>query len=441
MVTDGKITAPVGLASTANFFGVASDVMTVCQASAINKWAKYKPIALSSMGKTDTPASLTEAQRKAADYGLTYKYAHAASKSELPDKIDEVCGDNGSWTYTKPVSGTDYARLDDFANPNDWTGKAGYYHNSQAPCESTELTTTKYDATSPKDIYVTFVDGMTAASLGQLCLNEFGIYDSVLGRSYLCLALKSGSEWYYIFSRDTLANMVTWTDSTPQASVPFITTSSLFPPFQDISEGGKKVFPVRLFLIDLYDAFSGSVPSTYPGGCIAQSSLAATHYNIYSLPLKDMSETVASFEVYKPASATSLVYGYDVAVGSSTTVVTITVTNDTTSQATLKELFVYIMADFTFNYGQADEDVHTAADEWVSSGRKETGGITADGLWGTGVYAAYGAAAITSGVIAAKATKTFTIEFQATSDAFGYTYENPVIFGCANDTKSGRRNF
>ncbi len=437
-ITDDKFKAPLGVKAAANYFGVGTDTFSVCAASKINMWAKHKPIALSSMGLSDTPASLTAAQKKAANYGLVYKTAYASSKSQLPDKIAEVCGDNGMWTYTKPTAGTDWARLDDFLNPEGYDTKVGYNQDSVAPCESTELTTTQYEINTPKDITVTFCDGLTADSIGQLRLDQLGIYDSVLGRSYLCLAVKSGSEWYYIFSEQPLADMVTWTDSTPMAEVPLV-TNPLFTPFADITEGGSKSVSVRLFLIDLYGAFDGSVPDSYKGGCISQTSIAAKAYNLYSLPLADMTQTEAVFKMYWDASTSSLVYGYEASVGSSTTTVTITVTNATSSAATIKDMFVYLMADFTFNYGGAEAEVDAALTEWTDSGGKETGGINASGTFGTGVYAAYGAAALGGGAIAAGETKTYRITFPGIADAFGYSYENPVIYCCANDTKNGRK--
>ena len=116
MVTDGKITAPVGLASTANFFGVASDVGTVCTASMINKWSKFKPI------KLDAAGYATRTARDIAFYNAWYGLGTASKKAASYSEIFS----NTAQKYTRQTpSLNQWFRLDDFE---------GYNHASPVPC-------------------------------------------------------------------------------------------------------------------------------------------------------------------------------------------------------------------------------------------------------------------------------------------------------------------
>ena len=424
MVTDGKITAPVGLASTANFFGVASDVMTVCQASAINKWAKYKPIALTSMGKTDTPASLTEAQRKAADYGLVVTTATSSGKTGLPTAFKAVTGSNAAWAYKARTAGTDYARLDDFVG----------YDNATSPICETSTLGDNYKTDTVADLTLWFTNSSTA----HINFNELGSFGT-LGNCYLCFAFQYGSAWYYIFSDGTVDEIVTagdgWSGEQPGVSLPVI-TNPLVAPFSSIPAGKTVSFTGYLFLIDLARAL-GTVPSSYKGGCISETTLTDTNYNVYSLPLVDAVDTMNTFTVQHPAAATYLDYDYTISVGTITTV-TITVKNETSSATTIQNLFIYLTA-YDVKISDDYSDVMTRIDEWQDSGAKYTSGISFSGSMGTGVYAKYGAAISGSYAIAAKSTRTFTITFDTEYDDFGNFYdEDAGVAVCAQDSLSGR---
>lgn len=424
MVTDGKITAPVGLASTANFFGVASDVMTVCQASVINKWAKYKPIALASMGKTDTQATLTEAQRKSAEYGLTVKSANSMSTSGLPDAIKKVTGEAGLWTYLSPVTGTDYARLDDFT---------GYEHASVPPCQDSTISDS-YDTSQTKSLTVYF----SSSSDPKIRFDELNSY-STLGNCYLCLAFQYNSVWYYIFSTDTVTNLVTtWSDEQPSVDIPVI-TDPLSAPFSSLTKGKATKFTGYLFLIDLISA-CGTVPDSYKGHCISATNLANHNYYVYSLPFANAADSLANFSVTRPTDAsTGLTYSYELSVGTSTTTITLTATNNTKAAATVSNLFVYLMSEAVYDSSDF-ADVETEEHKWSSAGTKYTTGISFTGTFGTGVYARYGAAISNSSItIAAGKTQTCTITFNAVADAFGNEYnEWADVAICAQDSVKGR---
>lgn len=452
-IDNGYITAPIGLADVAAFFGTATDIGPVCITSIINKWAKYKPIALSTLGLSDTPEGLTEAQRKAANWGMVTTTAKSTSKADLPDKILAVCGSAGLWTYKRPSVNTDWTRLDDFANPNGWKTLVGYDHTATAPCRETDLGS-DYETNKAADVTVWFSDRGKTAYPGQLHFDElkdFGTaaqvsaHQNCLRNCYLCLAFKSGTEWYYIFSEDTVDNMVTtafssgWDDEDPSVNVPVIITDNVFAPFKAISSGGSQQFTGYLFLIDLDEAFSGSVPTSYKGGCISQSALASHAYRLYALPVGNPEHTMAKFNVSVPAGAYHLGYNYTIAVDTNTTVITVEVVNDTARPAVLSRLFVYLASENTFDSGDYNS-VLAKAEEWENSGTVYSGGISlSDGEQGPGVYAAYAAASVNSETIPSGGKKTFTFTFNGTTDAFGYSYNEYawVMIG-AQDSIDGR---
>ncbi len=444
ITTDGKMTAPLGVKAVANYFGVSTDVFSACTAGTINKWAKHKPIALASMGLADTPASLTADDKKAANYGLTYKSVTAADSSELPTAIAQVCGNDGLWTYTKPVAGKDWARLDDFLNPDGWADKTGYDPDAAAPCVSSDIEKTFPTAPTGTGIEVDFTERGATDYPGQIRFNELGIFAEALGQSYLCLLFKYGSVWYLVFSEDTVGNLVDWNSSDPFARLVLI-TDPLFTPFSSIPSGTERSFFGYLCLIDLNEAFPGGVPD-YPGKCLALSEMdPSPAYTVYSLPFSDMKYSKGTFKVSQSGGVSALEYTYGISVGTSSTTITITVANNTTTVRTIYEMFVYIMSwDVYFDGGvDVNEKVNT---EWIEEGVKYPEGIQADGMYGEGVYAAYGAAFSTAQTIAAGATKTFTVTFNSVTDAFNMPYnENAKVYGCARDsvstTMNGRRTF
>lgn len=446
-ITDDKFKAPLGVKAAANYFGVGTDTFSVCAASKINKWAKHKPIALSSMGLTDTPASLTAAQKKAANYGLVYKSAVAASDSELPDAIAEVCGEEGLWEYKKPVIGFDWARLDDFLNPEGYSTIVGYDHDAAAPCPSSNLETTLRTTNIGAGIDVYFTGRDAATYPGQIRFNELEIFDECLGRSYLCLAFKYGSMWYYLFSTDTLDNVVKgngggWGDTAPWANLTLI-TNPLYTPFGRIPMGGTRSFTGFLFLIDLYDAFGGDVPDTYKGALLTQSEIDNLSYTVYSFPFTDKKYAMNTFKVYNPHSSSALDYSCTFYIDASDVRVVISVTNGTNIQHTIRQLFVYIMAYETYMHGSVEDFVEQAAiTDWLASGYVAPTGIEMVGSYGWGVYAAYGKAFSGAQTIAVGETKTYTITFSGVTDEFGNNYDMDMkVYGCANDSVSDRTTF
>lgn len=114
--SNGRITAPVNTDDVSAVLAVNShDVKTLCMASSINKWAKYKPEVI------DTPASITLVQRKLNNFGLSPSAVYA-SKSAFINAVNAGTF-NGGWGYTA-VAGVAWGRLDDFV---------GYYNGATPP--------------------------------------------------------------------------------------------------------------------------------------------------------------------------------------------------------------------------------------------------------------------------------------------------------------------
>lgn len=113
------ITAPVGLADIANALGTTSqDLGTLCTHTAIDKWARYKPVNHSALGY------VTEQERKALNFGLSASTFQMAGACSLPAY---------AWNYTRP-SGR--YRAFDFVKMNGSTPSTtiGYKRESVAPC-------------------------------------------------------------------------------------------------------------------------------------------------------------------------------------------------------------------------------------------------------------------------------------------------------------------
>lgn len=137
---NGNISAPVSIRDLQVCFSNSStDLGTLCLASNINKWARYKPIRYNKVGV------ITEAERRSVNYGLYIK--PQANDDIYLVGIVRAClfNPNGNyWVYQQPrgANWNEPYRLSDFAkNPND-SGQtiniAGYQSVANPPF-TTEL--------------------------------------------------------------------------------------------------------------------------------------------------------------------------------------------------------------------------------------------------------------------------------------------------------------
>ena len=112
-VTNGIVSAPVSIYDIQHVLGNgSSDLGTLCRASQINKWAKYKPERLNKIG------IITHAERRAHMFGFT-KYAQPYNETSL---LNPAKNYGQYWGYSKPRGGdsNEPYRLTDFVkNPSD----------------------------------------------------------------------------------------------------------------------------------------------------------------------------------------------------------------------------------------------------------------------------------------------------------------------------------
>lgn len=117
-VNNGKVSRPVSISDIATAIGLDSqDLGTLCRSALVNMFSKYKSII--PFGQ-DTPEELTEAQFKAANFGLIINGYNGF-------KVD------GAWAHNRPGTTVMFRDLD-FGGPPG--ADYGYDHNEEAPLKS-----------------------------------------------------------------------------------------------------------------------------------------------------------------------------------------------------------------------------------------------------------------------------------------------------------------
>ena len=146
MAYDGisKITGPVSIADIRRALGVTSvKAGELCTSSAINKWAKFKPVV-----KAGIVRQLTYEELSNAKFGLTpivnstlYGKSDASDTTTSPvsstSELEDVLNSNQQWTYAPPTGGMAAPyRLTDFAPTSDKMSlNYGYHHQTPPPIE------------------------------------------------------------------------------------------------------------------------------------------------------------------------------------------------------------------------------------------------------------------------------------------------------------------
>ena len=133
----GLITAPVTIQDVRQVLGNSStDLGTLCKASQINMWAKYKPVVLALI---DTVSQFDKTNNKWYSWATWWKgqtgtcgcVPHVLSNAA--DVVNYCSGGLNGWSYTKPGGGA--------AAPYRLTDFAGYYHGAVAPIGSFRMET------------------------------------------------------------------------------------------------------------------------------------------------------------------------------------------------------------------------------------------------------------------------------------------------------------
>lgn len=124
-LSNGKITAPVSIADARSAVGSSSyDLGTICQASGINMWAKYKPVRLYQVADTTDQYDYTNNKWKSSATwwkGLSSEFAGITPPSgvgTISQLIALYNGSNNGWVYNKPAGNIHPFRLTDFAGYN-----------------------------------------------------------------------------------------------------------------------------------------------------------------------------------------------------------------------------------------------------------------------------------------------------------------------------------
>lgn len=251
MPTD--IAAILGIAGT--------DLATLCTSSAINKWAKYKPVRYADMDV------LSDYQRTQANWGiddipswtrLDYMAAFmfSSSRGSLSSTYWPQCDRNKGYlsssyfNYLKPNGGSSAPyRLSDFAKGADYT--LGYYHEAEAPFDELVVDTVYIGS----DGYVSMVFGQGAMNDYTIKLSDLvfpGSSNISLGNMYFSVIMKKLDDYRhtnaYVCSQD-----VTLSQTSSGLYVRFYLTAS-----QSWMAGTWQLYPI----ISDYQFSFGTVGST-----------------------------------------------------------------------------------------------------------------------------------------------------------------------------------
>ena len=183
-VSNGKISAPVSIADVKSVLGNGSnDLGTLCQASQINKWAKYKPVRYPYISTTDQWDATNQTWKSTATWwkgsGVTeiggivpYTTTARATLLSQYTSSDPLNG----WVYNRPTGGQYQPfRLTDFAK---------YNHGAPAPLANFYMQAEiKQDGTFTASAMMSMTDsGTDYISMADFSANAFpnGLYFGVM---------------------------------------------------------------------------------------------------------------------------------------------------------------------------------------------------------------------------------------------------------------------
>lgn len=226
-----KITAPVSIYDVQQALGNAStDLGTLCKASNINMWAKFKPI------YCGTISPLKNSQRANSGHVVSgYAISFGIMKPsawQWSDYINPSTGEvsSGLWEYDKPVGGSvSPFRLSDFAEINDSGDETGYGYDHRAVCpiafgfsSSSELPVpyqSTYEGTVLSFVF-TFQNGVYmfnphyCMGLADIFSQELNFYPTVIMTCY-----QNGRVWEYSKSADNTLSYYIGNDVNPYVQV------------------------------------------------------------------------------------------------------------------------------------------------------------------------------------------------------------------------------
>lgn len=163
----GLITAPVSIQDVRTVLGNSStDLGTLCKASQINMWAKYKPVVLAMI---DTVSQFDRTNNKWYSWATWWKGQTGTCGitpyllRNISDVVDHCSGGLNGWSYSHPYGGT--------ASPYRLTDFASYYHMAVAPVSNFRME--QYNTQ-----YAAMVCSLTQSSDTQLTLADLNNFNN-----------------------------------------------------------------------------------------------------------------------------------------------------------------------------------------------------------------------------------------------------------------------
>ena len=190
--SNGLITAPVSMQDVRQVLGNSStDLGTLCKASQINMWSKYKPVVLALI---DTVSQFDKTNNKWYSWATWWKGTTGTCGCvpyvlrSIADVVDHCSGGLNGWSYTKPGGGA--------ASPYRLTDFAGYYHRAVAPISSFRMET--YNTQD-----AAMVCSLTQSSDTQLTLADLNNFNNYYLAFY---AVRTGGGTKVLTAQRTLGN-------------------------------------------------------------------------------------------------------------------------------------------------------------------------------------------------------------------------------------------
>lgn len=166
------------------------DLGSLCTASTIAKWAKFKPIRL------NTPAELTEAQRKSVNCGMS---APSSVAYNNPDDVTSLV-----WTYERPrgIGYQEWYRILDFD---------GYAHRANYPPTVAKNSTANKAWGDTVGLFsnpYATIGSVGAIQYGDInqTITRPGKEALALGSWYMAAVIKAGSNRYVKTTKETLSS-------------------------------------------------------------------------------------------------------------------------------------------------------------------------------------------------------------------------------------------
>ena len=235
-IIEAPIVMPTDIAAILGIAGTG--LQALCQSTAINKWAKYKPLQWANRG------IIPDTTRKQLNFGLVdipiwsrldymCVFMFSTSRDSLSSNYWPQCDQSKGelsqeyWRYQHPTS---YFRLSDFS---DDVKNYGYVHNAEP--QVGDIVTTTIEVSPTAELRFRYKNG--ASSPAVIKFSELDGLGRLSGYYFGIIATKNGSTYYVGTQTTTLADVTT---QGAYVDVPPATLYSM----RNIIEGTWKISPI-----------------------------------------------------------------------------------------------------------------------------------------------------------------------------------------------------